>query len=388
MGNEKWEDFLIGAKEGLELIKANITEEYIINQWGKNIPPQNQKYLEEIRQLIQVRLINIDKNIALLNDVLNQKRSIPGINIKESIASTLSQQANVTTYLNGLKNTIAAEVNKPAPQKQALNKVDLSKMGPAPYTNGPSKSHFSPGRSYDFSVDFKQAGINFNTDSATLSTALAILTSTQVDEQGIHHPCTCNGPHHASIVAKFSYMMAVEMLAHPEMRQKIDGIISSLNPEAQEFLTKNGFQNYKKLVEQIALLHDTGRPSDGIDQWDDTNEQNVIVNIHYLLKTANLSEQSIKELLEHVKQGIENKDNLKLTDDRGFLFGCPVGQATPYIQATHFMVDYGITEVTIQTMYACTNSIQHSRNSLNVSRKKSDNLCQRPQHKMAEDWPQ
>ena len=52
------------------------------------------------------------------------------------------------------------------------------------------------------------------------------------------------------------------------MKNKIDGVISGLNSEAQAFLVQDNYQNYKKIIEMMALLHDTGRPSDGIDQWD------------------------------------------------------------------------------------------------------------------------
>ena len=238
-----------------------------------------------------------------------------------------AKQKNVTTFLDEVKKTIAAEILKPAPkivlgQEQ---KVDLSQLKPATYENVPSASESLPGRLFKFNEHFKKAGINFATDIHTMSNALAILTSTNVDEQGIHHSCSCNGPHHALIVAKFSYMVVGEMLTHLEMGSKINKIIEGLGSEAQAFLTKDNHKNYKKIIEMMALLHDTGRPSDGIDQWDDTNELNVIHNIEYLLETANLSEQAIAKILNEVKSGIENKDNLKLLNDDGFLFGAPLG---------------------------------------------------------------
>lgn len=327
LGNEKWEAFLLGAKEGLELIKANITEDFILQQWGKDIPAGNEAYRQKARTIAQQRLASIDNNIEYLNAVLNGKRQIPGIDIKEPIKNTLAQQSNVTTFLDGVKETIAAEILKPTPKivLRQEQKVDLSQLKPVTYENGPSERKSLPGRVFKFNEHFKKAGINFATDIHTMSTAVAILTSTKVDEQGFHHPCSCNGPHHALIVAKFSYMVVGEMLTHLEMRIKINKIIEGLGSEAQTFLTKDNHKNYKKIIEIMALLHDTGRPSDGIDQWDETNELNVIHNIEYLLTTTNLSERAIANILNEVKSGIENKDNLNLFTDDGFLFGAPLG---------------------------------------------------------------
>ncbi len=43
---------------------------------------------------------------------VNGQRKIPGINIKELIETTLTKQNIVTTFLDKVKNTIAAEICK------------------------------------------------------------------------------------------------------------------------------------------------------------------------------------------------------------------------------------------------------------------------------------
>ena len=95
-------------------------------------------------------------------------------------------------------------------------KPDLTGLSPASFEEDrPSgrRSRYLPGRIFKLDGYFKKAGISFETDIPTMSNALAILTSTKIDEEGgIHHSCSCNGPHHAVIVEKFSYLVASEML--------------------------------------------------------------------------------------------------------------------------------------------------------------------------------
>lgn len=207
----------------------------------------------------------------------------------------------------------------------SITKIDFSQLYPAKYEAGPSKEGYSAGRLFKFDQDFEKAKISFQTDIHDLSYALAVLTSTKVNEEGIHHPCSCNGPHHALIVANFSYMVAGEMLAHEKMRSKIDQIMLKFSLETQEFLTADNHQNYKKLIELMALFHDTGRPGDSIDGWDATNELNVIHNVGYLLRTTDLSGSAIDEIMCEIEIGIKNKDKTRLKNDTGFLFGAALG---------------------------------------------------------------
>ncbi|MBA4697231.1 MAG: hypothetical protein H2069_07585 [Legionella sp.] len=184
---------------------------------------------------------------------------------------------------------------------------------------------FSKGRLYDFGKTLKKFGITFDADVTKLAYILGGLTGTKIDDKGIYHPCSCNGPHHAFIVAKFSLLVVSEMLAHEEMCQKINNILDTLPTEARDFLRNNDYENYKKLIQVIGLLHDSGRPRDGIDRWDRTSQKNVVSTINHLMNTTALSQESVTQIIAQIKVGIENKDSLQLQDDTGFLFGVPVG---------------------------------------------------------------
>ena len=183
--------------------------------------------------------------------------------------------------------------------------------------------HDDGGRLFDFRESFLKINIDFRSDILDVSDAIARLTSTDISAEGLHHPCSCNGPHHALIVAKLSYVVVSEMLEHTEMRGKIDTIMQTFNDTVRMFLCDNNYHNYKKLVELIALFHDTGRPSDGIDRWEKANQINVETNLRYFLQTTGLSAGDVELLMKHVNDGIECKD--KARDDTGFLFGAPVG---------------------------------------------------------------
>lgn len=128
-GTETWGDFFLGVKEGLELIKAKITEDFLHNQWGKGIPVKNQDYLAQITQLVTARLDSLDKNIKFLDEVLTQQRVIPGIDINGYIKDTLGQQANISQYVSDLKKAIVAEIDKPVPdEKQYMEKGQRNRL--------------------------------------------------------------------------------------------------------------------------------------------------------------------------------------------------------------------------------------------------------------------
>lgn len=197
---------------------------------------------------------------------------------------------------------------------------EFQSLKPQAYEDGPAE-YTTPGRLYDFGAE----GLCFFTPTHELSQAYAILSSDEVSEQGIHQACTLNGPHHALFVANFSSIVSREMLKNDTMKAKVDSIIASMEPEAQQFLSADNYKNYHKLVEVIALLHDSGRPSDGIDEWDPSNCINVEVNVRNILQTSGLTPLAIDSIMVEVKAGIENKDNNDLTEDDGLLFGAPVG---------------------------------------------------------------
>jgi len=181
------------------------------------------------------------------------------------------------------------------------------------------------GRIFVLGQHFHEAGITFHTDIKTLSTALAILTSTNVDHKGFHHPCSCNGPPHALIVAKFSAIVLGEMLKNKQTRSIIDDIIQKLNPVTQRFLTENKHANYKKIVEMMALFHDTGRAEDGRDQWHDSNCKNVATNLASLLATTGMASEVHAEIMSEIRSGMENLARFSLKTQEGFLFGAPLG---------------------------------------------------------------
>ncbi len=231
-----------------------------------------------------------------------------------------------------ITNTLETKGNIMA--KNSANSFNLNQFKPISSKKGPFKeahgpgAHNIPGRLFNFKDVFQKAGIGMHSSISLVASALARYTATKVDEQGIHYPCTCNGPHHALIVANFSYLVASEMLEHPDMHEKIDVSIKRLGGEIEYFLTKDNYKNYKKLVGLVALLHDSGRPSDGIDQWDDSNEINVLTNMKYFLETAGLSPAGVEKLIQEIHVGINTKDNLEIQHKNfpnGFLFGCPIG---------------------------------------------------------------
>jgi hypothetical protein len=183
------------------------------------------------------------------------------------------------------------------------------------------------GRLFNFSADFKKNDISFETSTEKLAEYLAEFTCTEVVADGFDHPVTANGPHHALFVAYFSRIVAAEMLNRKKLKTFwIDEQINSLPKEAADFLKENNYRNYKKLVEIIALLHDTGRPSNGIDMWDKSSQTNVVVNVRTLLSTTKLSIDSIEKILLLVSDGMEHKETVDYGDKKkGFLFGAPVG---------------------------------------------------------------
>lgn len=198
------------------------------------------------------------------------------------------------------------------------------------YTNDSRGPIDCPGRIYNFESAFDNGNINFFSSTYNVSKVLAVASSRSIDEKGIHSDLSCNGQPHALLVAKFSNAVARAMLNNSATKAKINSEIQNIgNHELQSFLQANNYSNYIKIIELMALLHDTGRPSDGIDQWDHTNTTNVINNISVLLKNSGLSSSAQTVLLQQINIGIDNKDNPNGKHNPGnlpgFLFGAALG---------------------------------------------------------------
>lgn len=190
----------------------------------------------------------------------------------------------------------------------------------AKFTLGPSLLDAPPGRLYNLEQNFKAVNICFESSIEDIATELAIFTADEINDsdQIIHHTI-CNGPPHALIVANFSYLVTCEMLKDANMRLIIDRCINCLSPAAQEFLKANNYQNYKKIIQLMGLLHDSGRRHAGVDLWDGANALNVVENVNHLLNTTGLAKNDIQAIMVEVKNGINIKT--ETYEEQCFLFG-------------------------------------------------------------------
>jgi hypothetical protein len=178
------------------------------------------------------------------------------------------------------------------------------------------------GRIYDLREFFLRKNLTIDSSLEEISMSIAEATSDERDGTqypsvseiggGYCSPCSCNGPHHALIVANFAQITAAAMLQNRTTKEIIDGEINQLSSVGQVFFKGEGaslnYANYLKLVGIMALLHDSARPADGIDQWDSSNEHNVEINLPYFFK--GLPEVDVPKVLGFIKMELPVKISL------------------------------------------------------------------------------
>lgn len=185
-----------------------------------------------------------------------------------------------------------------------------------------------PGRDFDLSKQFEDNGINFNSSTQGIFECLINNIGSEITNDYIYYQGpNINGLRHWFTVAILSKYVAFRMLENKTTKGIIDNDIRSLSPEGQEFLKNDNYANYLKLVELLGLFHDTGRPADGIDQWDEESAENVSKNIGYLLSTTDLNQDDQNKILELLKHSILDGKSPAPSKHKNnaFLFAGPFG---------------------------------------------------------------
>ncbi len=303
--------YLEGTLDGLKLIKDKIEEKFILS-WGDELRGDQEinNYLDNVRVIYLERIKNIQKNISQLEKYLSQNAN-KEIQKSKDIKACLSFE--VSKIINNENNII-----------EKTKKLDFT------------VNNIDSGRLYDFKSEIEQGVISIDTPLPLLSLAIARMTANKIDnENNIHSSMSCNGPVHGLFVAKFAEKVCDLMLDKKETKDLIDTKISSLHEDAQKFLKDNGYSNYKKILQILSLLHDTGRPSDGLDTWEESNKINMKVNIRHFLNKSELSQAGFNSIIDVIEKDIEVKEgNGKFSKNDNILFSYPL-QAGDALHSGH-----------------------------------------------------